>query len=79
MRSNMRPKLKLNSLKTETFYTACSYLNRPVHNDHAKTSEVLNLAEKPSNLRVITFDELNEATKKFCRDSKIGEGGFGTV
>ncbi|MFS7950802.1 putative non-specific serine/threonine protein kinase [Helianthus anomalus] len=72
-------KTQTKSTWSETFYTAFSDLNWPVHNDHAKTSEVLNLAEKPSNMRVFTFDELKEATKKFCRDSEIGDGGFGTV
>ncbi|KAI3743435.1 hypothetical protein L1987_61144 [Smallanthus sonchifolius] len=55
---------------SETFYTACSDLNR---------SEFSNLTEKPSNLRVFTVAELKAATNNFCRSSKIGEGGFGSV
>ncbi|KAI3683812.1 hypothetical protein L1987_84327 [Smallanthus sonchifolius] len=60
------------STATETFYTADSDLNRSVTNFHS-------LTEKPSNLRVFTAAELKAATKSFCRASKIGEGGFGTV
>ena len=68
-----------NSTWTETFHTAFSNFNSFIPNFHAKTSEFSSLAEKPSNLRVFTLAELDAATKKFSKDLKIGEGGFGKV
>ncbi|KAJ0503288.1 putative transferase [Helianthus annuus] len=68
-----------NSTMTETFRTACSDLSLSVSNFHSKTTEFPNLAEKPSNLRVFTVAELKAATKNFCGDYKLGEGGFGSV
>ena len=68
-----------NTTATQTFYTACSDLNRSVPSFHAKVSDFSNLAEKPSNLRVFTISELKAATKSFCKASKIGKGGFGSV
>ncbi|KAI3743433.1 hypothetical protein L1987_61142 [Smallanthus sonchifolius] len=69
------------SASTVTFHTACSDLNRSVSvpKFHTKTSQVSNLAEKSSNLRVFTVAELKAATKNFCKSWKIGEGGFGSV
>ncbi|KAF5823633.1 putative protein kinase RLK-Pelle-RLCK-VIIa-2 family [Helianthus annuus] len=60
---------------TTTYYTAASDFSR----SHAKTLQVLNLANKGSNLRVFTFAELKTATENFCTASKIGEGVFGSV
>ncbi|KAJ0624597.1 putative protein kinase RLK-Pelle-L-LEC family [Helianthus annuus] len=68
-------KTQTKSTATDTFYTAGSDFNRSASSIHARTS----LADKPSNLRVFTLAELNEATENFCIDSKIGEGDFGTV
>ncbi|GJR77065.1 probable serine/threonine-protein kinase PBL19 [Tanacetum coccineum] len=68
-----------NSTATQSFYTASSDLNRPVPSFHPHASEFSNLAEKPSNLRVFTIADLKAATKNFCKASKIGEGGFGSV
>ncbi|KAF5784065.1 putative transferase [Helianthus annuus] len=68
-----------NSTMTETFHTACSDFSLSVSNFHSKTTEFPNLAEKPSNLRVFTVAELKAATKNFCGEYKLGEGGFGSV
>ncbi|KAJ0949679.1 putative protein kinase RLK-Pelle-L-LEC family [Helianthus annuus] len=68
-------KTQTKSTATDTFYTAGSDFNRSASSIHARTS----LADKPSNLRVFTLAELNEATENFCIDMKIGEGDFGTV
>jgi len=32
-----------------------------------------------SNLKSFSYNELRVATKNFCRDSVLGEGGFGSV
>ncbi|KAL8263287.1 hypothetical protein R6Q59_024636 [Mikania micrantha] len=72
-------KTQTNSTATETFYTASSDLNRSVPNSHAKLSETLILSDIRSNLRVFTAAELKTASKNFSKDSKIGEGGFGSV
>ncbi|XP_028086087.1 serine/threonine-protein kinase PCRK1-like isoform X1 [Camellia sinensis] len=37
------------------------------------------LSQRPSNLRVFTYDELRTATRNFSRSLMIGEGGFGGV
>ncbi|XP_075513004.1 serine/threonine-protein kinase PCRK1-like isoform X1 [Primulina tabacum] len=42
-------------------------------------SQILNLYDRPSNLRVFTFSEIKQATKSFSRTTKLGEGGFGCV
>ncbi|XP_071709722.1 serine/threonine-protein kinase PCRK1-like [Rutidosis leptorrhynchoides] len=36
-------------------------------------------SQRPSNLKVFTFGELESATNGFSRSAKIGEGGFGCV
>ncbi|KAJ3682497.1 hypothetical protein LUZ60_015070 [Juncus effusus] len=36
-------------------------------------------AQKPSNLRIFTFQELRNATRNFSRALMLGEGGFGCV
>ncbi|XP_051132347.1 serine/threonine-protein kinase PCRK1-like [Andrographis paniculata] len=38
-----------------------------------------NLSERPSNLKVFTFQELKQGTRNFSRTAKLGEGGFGCV
>ncbi|KAJ0524811.1 putative transferase, protein kinase RLK-Pelle-RLCK-VIIa-2 family [Helianthus annuus] len=68
-----------NCKSSTTYYTAASDFNRSTHNSHAKTLQVLNLANKGSNLRVFTVAELKTATVNFCTASKIGEGVFGSV
>lgn len=64
------------STSTGTFYTASSDPNQsvPIFSSHFSI-----LAQKPSNLRVFTIDELKTATKNFCKSSMIGQGGFGSV
>lgn len=37
------------------------------------------LSQRPSNLRVFTYQEMKTATRNFNRMTKIGEGGFGCV
>ncbi|KAJ0710293.1 putative transferase, protein kinase RLK-Pelle-RLCK-VIIa-2 family [Helianthus annuus] len=68
-----------NCKSSTTYYTAALDFNRSTHNSHAKTLQVLNLANKGSNLRVFTVAELKTASENFCTASKIGEGVFGSV
>lgn len=37
------------------------------------------LSQRPSNLRVFSFEELKTVTRNFSRSVMIGEGGFGGV
>ncbi|KAL8242226.1 hypothetical protein R6Q59_012528 [Mikania micrantha] len=65
--------------KSTTFHTASSDLNRSIPNPPTKASQVSNLTEKSTNLRIFTVSELKSATNNFCKSWKIGEGGFGSV
>lgn len=72
-------KTQTKSTATDKFYTAGSDFNRTAHNTQTRTLQAPTLAQKPTDLRVFTVDELKEATENFCIDSKIGEGVFGNV
>ncbi|CAH9127887.1 unnamed protein product [Cuscuta epithymum] len=45
----------------------------------SRNTQFPNSSKRSSDLRQFTFLELKEATKKFSRSTKIGEGGFGSV
>ncbi|KAI3738289.1 hypothetical protein L2E82_28313 [Cichorium intybus] len=72
--------LNITKSSSESYHTACSEFDGKRFGYIPNfLDECSDLAERPANPRVFTLAELQAATRNFCRSSKLGEGGRGSV